>query len=53
MPKGKPITVKLFYKGQEVKTLPEDVREKMAQKLSETLSDYYTRHPEEFLRIRD
>lgn len=53
MARGKPITVKLVYQGQEVKTLPEDVREKMAQKLSEVMSDYYTAHPEEYLRIQD
>lgn len=44
----KEITVKLYYGGQEVERLTEEQCDRMMQRLSEAMSNYYTAHPEEF-----
>ena len=49
----KPLTVTLHIGGKQVETLTEEQRERMAQRLSETMSLYYTNHWDEFLRIKD
>ena len=52
MAKRKPLQVRLFLirdgKTEEIERLPDDVLEIMAQRLSRTMSDYYTQHPDEF-----
>jgi hypothetical protein len=50
--KSKPLTVTLHIGGKQVDTLTEEQREKMAQRLSETMSRYYSLHPEEFLKLK-
>lgn len=35
----------------DIDKVPEDVKKKMAERLSRTMSAYYTQHPEEFERI--
>ena len=49
----KPLTVTLHIGGKQVDTLTEEQRERMAQRLSETMSVYYTAHPDEFLKIKE
>lgn len=48
----KPLTVRLFLirdgKTEQIERLPDDVQKIMAQRLSRTMSDYYTQHPEEY-----
>ena len=39
--------------GERVESLTEEQCEKMAQKVGDALSVYYTAHPEEFLKIKD
>lgn len=48
MGRGKPLTVKLYVGGVEVKTLTEEQREYYANKMGEALSRYYERHPDQW-----
>jgi hypothetical protein len=50
--KSKPLTVTLYIGGKQVDTLTEEQREKMAQRLSEAMSLYYTAHPDEYLKLK-
>jgi ABC-type transporter MlaC component len=50
--RGKKLTVTLHIGGKQVETLTEEQREKIAQKFSETLSNYYSRHPEEYKKLK-
>lgn len=48
----KPLTVTLHIGGKEVETLTEEQREKMAQRLSEVMSRYYSNHMDEYLKMK-
>lgn len=48
----KPLTCTFYIGGKQVTELTEEQKEKMAQKLSESMSIYYTNHVEEFLRLK-
>lgn len=48
----KPLTVTLHIGGKQVETLSAEQCEKMAQRLSEAMSLYYTAHPEEYLKLK-
>jgi hypothetical protein len=50
--KSKPLTVTLHIGGKQVDTLTEEQREKIAQRLSEVASRYYSLHPEEYLKLK-
>lgn len=50
--RGKPLTVTLHIGGKQVDTLTEEQREKIAQKFSESFSNYYTAHPEEYKKLK-
>lgn len=50
--KNAPLTVTLHIGGKQVEKLTADECERMAQRLSETMSLYYTAHPEEFLKLK-
>jgi hypothetical protein len=50
--KDKPLTVTLHIGGKQVDKLTPDQSERMAQRLSEAMSLYYTAHPEEYKRIK-
>ena len=52
MPKQKPLTVTLHIGGKQVESLTDEQAERMAQKLSEVMSIYYTANPSEFKKIR-
>lgn len=45
------LTVTLHIGGKQVDTLTEEQRERMAQKMSEAMSLYYTAHPEEYKAV--
>lgn len=47
----KPLTVVLYYKGEQVETLPEEARENISKRLSEVMSTYYTAHIDEYQKI--
>lgn len=49
---NKELTVTLHIGGKQVETLTPEQREKMAQKLSEAMSRYYSNHIEEFKKIK-
>jgi hypothetical protein len=49
---NKPLTVTLYIGGKQVETLTPEQREKMAQRLSETMSLYYTPKADEFRKIK-
>lgn len=51
--KGKELTVTLYVGGKQVDTLTPEQRKRMAEKLSERMSIYYTAHLDEFLKIKD
>lgn len=48
----KEITIKLFVGDKEVETLTEEQREVIAQRLSKTMSTYYTAHPEQYAKLK-
>lgn len=50
--KSKPLTVTLHIGGKQVDTLTAEQRERVAQKLSEVVSRYYSQHPEEYLKLK-
>ena len=49
---NKPLTVTLHIGGKQVDKLTPEQCEKMAQKLSETMSRYYTSHADEYQKIK-
>lgn len=48
----KAITVTLYVGGKQVDTLTVEQRERVAQRMSEAMSLYYTAHPDEYIKIR-
>lgn len=50
--KQKPLTVTLHIGGKQVDTLTPEQRDRIAQRLSEVMSLYYTAHPEEYSKIK-
>ena len=50
--KKKELTCTFYIGGKQVETLTEEQRERMAQKLSEAMSIYYTAHPDEYLKLK-
>lgn len=46
------LTVTLHIGGKQVDNLTAEQSERMAQRLSETMSLYYTAHPEEFSKLK-
>lgn len=48
---NKPLTVTLHIGGKQVETLTEEQCEKMAQRLTDTMSLYYTHHKDEYQKI--
>ena len=50
---SKPLTVTLHIGGKKVDTLTTEQREKMAQRLTEVMSLYYTAHPEEYKELKN
>lgn len=49
--KNKPLTVTLHIGGKQVERLTDEQCERLAKKLSETVSLYYTAHPEEYRKL--
>ena len=52
MARSKPLTVTLHIGGKQVESLTDEQAEKMAQRLSEAMSLYYSNHPDEYLKIK-
>lgn len=50
--KNKPLTCTFYVGGKQVDTLTEEQRDIIAQRLSTAMSDYYTAHPEEYIKIK-
>ena len=50
--KEKKLTVTLHIGGKQVDTLTPEQRDRIAQKVSEVVSLYYTAHPEEYKKIK-
>ncbi len=51
--KNTKLTFTLHIGGKQVDKLTEEQLEKMAQRLSETMSLYYSNHPDEFRSIKN
>lgn len=49
---NKPLTVTFYIGGKQIEELTPEQKERMAQKLTETMSRYYAAHPEEFKKIK-
>ena len=49
---GKELTVTLHIGGKQVEELTDEQCERMAQRLSETMSRYYSLHPDQFAKIK-
>lgn len=50
---SKPLTVTFHIGGKQIEKLTEEQLEKMAQRLSEAMSAYYTSHVDEFRKIKN
>jgi hypothetical protein len=50
--KQKPLTYTLYVGGKQVDKITSEQAEKMAERLSESLSTYYTAHQEEFRKLK-
>lgn len=50
--KSKPLTVTFHIGGKRVEALTSDQADRMAERLSEAMSTYYTAHPSEFAKIK-
>ena len=48
----KPLTVTFHIGDKQIDKLTEEQKEKMAQRLSEAMSIYYTSHLDEFKKIK-
>lgn len=48
----KPITVTIYVGDRKVDTLTGEQSERVAQRMSEAMSLYYTAHPEEYKRLK-
>lgn len=46
------LTVTFHIGGKQVDKLTEEQKERMAHRLSEAMSTYYTAHPEEYAKIK-
>ena len=49
--KEQKLTCTFFVGGKQVEKLTPDQTERMAQRLTETMSLYYTAHPEEYSQL--
>lgn len=49
---SKPLTVTLHIGGKQIDKLTTEQCEQMAQRLSETMSLYYTSHADEYQKIK-
>lgn len=49
---AKALTVTLHIGGKQIEKLTADQSERMARRLSEAMSVYYTSHPEEYANIK-
>lgn len=47
------LTVTLHIGGQQVESLTSEQSERMAERLSDAMSIYYTAHPEEYSRLKE
>lgn len=47
------LTVTFHIGDKQVDKLTEDQKERMAQRLSDTMSRYYAAHPEEYLKLKN
>ena len=50
--KNTPLTVTFHIGGKQVDKLSAEQSERMAERLTEVMSVYYTTHPEEYKRIK-
>ena len=50
--RNKPLTVTLHIGGKQVDKLTNEQLERMAQRLSDTMSTYYTANPNEYQKIK-
>ena len=50
---SKPLTVTFHIGGKQVDKLTDEQLDRMAQRLSESMSLYYTAHPEEFSKLKN
>ena len=49
---NRPLTVTLHIGGKRIEELTAEQSERMAQKLSETMSIYFTAHPKEYQAMK-
>lgn len=49
---NKPLTVTFHIGGKQVDKLTDEQLDRIAQRLSETMSLYYTAHPSEYQKIK-
>lgn len=52
MKNSKPLKVTLYIGDKQIEELTPDQKERLAQRLTETMSRYYAAHPEEFAALK-
>lgn len=50
--KNKPLTCTFYVGGKQVSELSPQHLDRMAEKLSEVMSRYYSNHPEEYAKLK-
>ena len=50
--KSKPLTVTFYMGGKQIEKLTTEQSEKLAQRLSEAMSRYYSNNLDEFLKLK-
>lgn len=51
--RNKPLTVTLHIGDKQIDTLTEEQRQRLADRLSEAMSLYYTAHPDEYKKLKE
>ena len=49
---NKPLTVTFYVGGKQVDKLTDVQKDRIAQRLTESMSIYYTAHPQEFMKLK-
>lgn len=48
----KPLTFTIHLNGVQVDRIPDDIAQRMADRIGDAMSRYYTAHPDEYQRIK-
>lgn len=49
--KGEKLGFALFYGGKQVDRLPQEALDRISERMSRVMSEYYSQHPDEYARL--